>query len=222
MTAIDEKTLAYLLSPSRSGLDPSLFVPLLRLLAEGEPVTIAELATASGRSENTVRRGLSSVPDAEYDDDGRILGLALTLRPTPHRFTVAGRQLYTWCALDTLFFPALIGKAATIESTSTDSGISVRVTTGTDGTITSVQPDTAVLSLLIPDHDGPVRSSFCNQVHYFASREEAQPWLDAHPDGEVLDIEAAHRVGAAVASSMLAQADTADPDSVTQDAYSAP
>ena len=91
MTAIDEKTLAYLLSPSRSGLDPSLFVPLLRLLAEGEPVTIAELATASGRSENTVRRGLSSVPDAEYDDDGRILGLALTLRPTPHRFTVAGR-----------------------------------------------------------------------------------------------------------------------------------
>lgn len=104
MTAIDEKTLAYLLSPSRSGLDPSLFVPLLRLLAEGEPVTIAELATASGRSENTVRRGLSSVPDAEYDDDGRILGLALTLRPTPHRFTVAGRQLYTWCALDTLFF----------------------------------------------------------------------------------------------------------------------
>lgn len=222
MTAIDEKTLAYLLSPSRSGLDPSLFVPLLRLLAEGEPVTIAELATASGRSENTVRRGLSSVPDAEYDDDGRILGLALTLRPTPHRFTVAGRQLYTWCALDTLFFPALIGKAATIESTSTDSGISVRVTTGTDGTITSVQPDTAVLSLLIPDHDGPVRSSFCNQVHYFASREEAQPWLDAHPDGEVLDIEAAHRVGAAVASSMLAQADTADLDSVTQDAYSAP
>lgn len=222
MTAIDEKTLAYLLSPSRSGLDPSLFVPLLRLLAEGEPVTIAELATASGRSENTVRRGLSSVPDAEYDDDGRILGLALTLRPTPHRFTVAGRQLYTWCALDTLFFPALIGKAATIESTSPDSGISVRVTTSTDGTITSVQPDTAVLSLLIPDHDGPVRSSFCNQVHYFASREEAQPWLDAHPDGEVLDIEAAHRVGAAVASSMLAQADTADLDSVTQDAYSAP
>ena len=96
------------------------------------------------------------------------------------------------------------------------------MTTGTDGTITSVQPDTAALSLLIPDHDGPVRSSFCNQVHYFASREEAQPWLDAHPDGEVLDIEAAHRVGAAVASSMLAQADTADLDSVTQDAYSAP
>ncbi|MCZ4570206.1 organomercurial lyase MerB [Rhodococcus erythropolis] len=204
MTAIDEKTLAYLLSPSRSGLEPSLFVPLLRLLAEGEPVTVAELATASGQPEDAVRRGLSAVPDTEYDDDGRVLGLALTLRPTPHRFTVAGRQLYTWCALDTLFFPSLIGKAATIESTSPGGGTVVRVTTGADGTITSVQPDTAVLSLLIPEDEGPVRSSFCNQVHYFASREEARPWLDTHPDGEVLDIEAAHRVGAAIAASMLA------------------
>ncbi|MBW0285673.1 alkylmercury lyase [Rhodococcus sp. FH8] len=204
MTAIDEKTLAYLLSLSRSGLEPSLFVPLLRLLAEGEPVTVAELATASGQPEDAVRRGLSAVPDTEYDDDGRVLGLALTLRPTPHRFTVAGRQLYTWCALDTLFFPSLIGKAATIESTSPGGGTVVRVTTGADGTITSVQPDTAVLSLLIPEDEGPVRSSFCNQVHYFASHEEARPWLDTHPDGEVLDIEAAHRVGAAIAASMLA------------------
>lgn len=68
MTAIDEKTLAYLLSPSRLGLEPSLFVPLLRLLAEGEPVTVAELATASGQPEDAVRRGLSAVPDTEYDD----------------------------------------------------------------------------------------------------------------------------------------------------------
>ncbi|WP_024795005.1 organomercurial lyase MerB [Tomitella biformata] len=205
MTAIDEKTLAYLLSPSRSGLDPSLFVPLLRLLAEGEPVTVAELATASGQSEDEARQGLFAVSDAEYDDDGRVIGLALTLRPTSHRFTVAGRQLYTWCALDTLFFPSLIGKAATIESTSPGSGTPIQVTTGADGTITSMQPNTAVLSLLIPEHDGPVRSSFCNQVHYFASREEAQPWLDAHPDGEVLDIAAAHRVGAAIAASMLSE-----------------
>lgn len=55
MTATDQ-ALTYLLSPARSGIDPELFVPLLRLLAEGEPVTVAELATASGRSEDTVRQ----------------------------------------------------------------------------------------------------------------------------------------------------------------------
>lgn len=144
-------------------------MPLLRLLSEGSPVTVSDLATASGRSEDTVRRGLSVASDTEYVDVGRVIGLALTLRPTPHRFAVEGRQLYTWCALDTLFFPALIGKAATIESTSPGSGSLVRVTTGADGTITSVHPDTAVLSVMVPDDDGPVRSSFCNQVHYFAS-----------------------------------------------------
>lgn len=89
MTATDQ-ALTYLLSPARSGIDPELFVPLLRLLAEGEPVTVAELATASGRSEDTVRQGLAAVPDTEYDDEGRIIGLALTMRPTPHRFTLAG------------------------------------------------------------------------------------------------------------------------------------
>lgn len=214
MTTTDHQALTYLLSPSRSGIKPELFVPLLRLLADGEPVTVAELATASGRSEDTVREGLAAVPDTEYDDEGRILGLGLTLRPTPHRYTVAGEQLYTWCALDTLIFPALIRKSATIESTSPGSGTLIRVTTGADGTVTSVQPATAVVSLVNPEGTGPVRSSFCNQVHYFASREDARTWLETHPGGEVLDIEAAHRAGAAIAAAMLSDttAETPVPD----------
>lgn len=66
-----------------------------------------------------------------------------------------------------------------------------------------VQPATAVVSLVNPGGTGPVRSSFCNQVHYFVSREDARAWLETHPGGEVLDIEAAHRAGAAIAASML-------------------
>lgn len=65
-------------------------MPLLRLLAEGEPVAVAELASSSSLSEDAVRQGLAAVPDTEYADEGRIMGLALTMRPTPHRFTVAG------------------------------------------------------------------------------------------------------------------------------------
>lgn len=41
------------------GIKPELFVTLLRLLAEGEPVTVVDLATASGRSEGTVRQGVA-------------------------------------------------------------------------------------------------------------------------------------------------------------------
>ena len=74
-----------------------------------------------------------------------------------------------------------------------------------------MEPATAVVSLVSPEAMHSIRSSFCNQVHYFASREDAQPWLDSHPDGEVLDIEAAHRAGAAMASALLAAAATRAP-----------
>ena len=86
--------------PGESGLDPVVLVPLLRLLADGQPVEPGDLAAAAGFSLDELQRRLAAVPDTEYDDHGRIVGQGLTLRPTRHRFTVAGRELYTWCALD--------------------------------------------------------------------------------------------------------------------------
>lgn len=59
---------------------------------------------------------LADLPDLETDVQGHIVGSGLTLRPTPHRFTIDGRQLYTWCALDTLIFPAVLGQVATVEA----------------------------------------------------------------------------------------------------------
>jgi hypothetical protein len=81
---------------------PWLFHPLLRLLAEGEPVSVEDLAHAIGRPIGEVRQTLAALPDVEIDHRGRVVGYGLTLLPTPHRFEVDGRQLYTWCALDTL------------------------------------------------------------------------------------------------------------------------
>ena len=34
-----------------------------------------------------------------------------------HRFEVAGRTLYTWCAWDSLFLPQILGQEAEVEST---------------------------------------------------------------------------------------------------------
>ena len=113
--------------PEETGLDPGLLVPLLRLLVDGDPVTIEQLATAAGRTPEQVCNGLAAVPDTEYDDQGRIVGQGLTLRPTPHRFAVADQELYTWCALDTLIFPTLLERAASVESVSPTSGEPIRV-----------------------------------------------------------------------------------------------
>ena len=189
--------------PEETGLDPGLLIPLLRLLVEGDPVTVEQLAAAAGRTLEEVRRGLDAVPDTEYDDQGRIVGQGLSLVPTPHRFTVAGEELYTWCALDTLIFPALLDRPARVESVSPASGEPIRVTVDPAAGVTSVEPATAMVSLVNPEEITSIRSSFCNQVHYFTSPEDAAEWLVAHPDAEVAPVAEAYRIGAALTTGLL-------------------
>ena len=107
---------------------PWLYRALLRLLSHGEPVTIVELAAAAGQASDDVQRDVAGWNDTEYDRQGRIIGWGLTLRPTPHRFNVDGKHLYTWCAPDTLFFPAVIGRPAHIESPCVATGTPIRLT----------------------------------------------------------------------------------------------
>ena len=83
----------------------------IRLLSHGRPITITELAAAAGVDAADLANAPAS-QDIEYDDDRRIVGWGLTLNPTPHTFIVDGRRLYTWCAADTLLFPAILGKPA--------------------------------------------------------------------------------------------------------------
>ena len=85
-----------------------LMTTALRLLARGAPVTTAELAAAAG-VDPTDLTDAPAGQDIEYDDEHRIVGWGLTLIPTPHAFMVDGHRLYTWCAADTLMFPAIIG-----------------------------------------------------------------------------------------------------------------
>ncbi|GAC1368479.1 MAG: organomercurial lyase MerB [Pseudarthrobacter sp.] len=185
-----------------TGIEPSLWLPLLHLLAQGEPVVIGDLVAVTGRTEPEIRAALAAVPDTEYDGDGRIIGQGLTLRPTPQRIELAGEQLYTWCAMDTLIFPALLGTTARISSTCYATGVPVRLNVGASGA-TGVEPATAVVSLVNPEDMSSVRSAFCNQVHFFASTEAARPWLDAHPGGSVVPVTEAHRTGTAMAGSLL-------------------
>lgn len=189
--------------PEHSGLDPTVLVPLLRLLADGEPVAVEALAAAAGLPVNEVRRRLGAVPDTDYDGQGRIVGQGLTLNPTPHRFTVNDHQLYTWCALDTLIFPTLLDRPASIESVSPVSGQPIQVSVTASG-VSSVQPPTAVVSLVNPEDLTSIRSSFCDQVHYFTSVDDAAPWLAQHPGALIVGVTEAHQMGAALTAQVLA------------------
>lgn len=178
---------------------PWLWRPLLQLLATGAPASAEDIATATGRQVNDVRDALAGLPSLEFDEQGRVVGSGITLRPTPHRFEIDGRTLYTWCALDTLIFPAILGRTAQISSPCQATGDLVHLTVA-PGQVVSIDPPTAVVSLVVPEPNSPVRTAFCNHVHFFRSPQAAQPWLDEHPDAAVLPVQDALGLGQRLAA----------------------
>ncbi|MEU2607697.1 organomercurial lyase MerB [Streptomyces albus] len=188
---------------SAPGLCMWLVRPLQTLLVTGEPVTLAALAARTGRTEAAIREALATMPDTEYDAAGRIIGFGLTLNPTPHRYETSGRTFYTWCALDTLGFPAVLGHTARVTSACRATGEPVRLTATPNGP-TDVEPPTAVVSLITPDQPTSVRSSFCNQVHFFVSADAANDWLADHPDARVLPVTDAYEAERPVIEEIIA------------------
>jgi len=164
----------------------AFYPTLLRLLLRGRPLTTAEVAAAAGLPEAEVATALSLEP-IERDGEGRVVGAGLTIAPTPHRFHVDGRDLYTWCALDTLTFPPLLGVSAEIESPCQATGTPVRLTVTPDG-VTSVEPSTAVVSIVPIDHAPNIRTAFCDHVHFFRAPTDASEWLAGHPGGVIVSV----------------------------------
>lgn len=175
-----------------------LLMPLMRLLSNGRPVTDTGLAEAVERPLDEVRAILDGLPSLERDETGDITGFGITLKPTPHRFTIDGEDtvLYAYCAMDTLLFPSVLDRTVHVESTCPATGETVRVT-ATPGGVTSVDPALAVVSQLTPDDTSRIRADICAVGHFFASPEAARPWTEAHPDGFTVPIaDSAEVVGA--------------------------
>lgn len=170
--------------------DEFKFLPrLARLLAGGTPVSVDELARAGGWSTKEVRAGLEKHPSAEWDEDGRIVGLGITLRPTAHSFSFDGGTVYGWCASDALIFPVLLGKAGIVASTCPATGAEIRVEV-TPERVVNVDPPDAVVSEVRPDtRVADVRTEICAVGHFFSSREAAAPWLEHYPQGQVNSVE---------------------------------
>lgn len=136
--------------------------------------------------------------DTRHDGEQRVIGFwGLAIAPMPHRLRVDSRELYAWCAWDTLFLPALLGAGVEVESSCRASGYPVRLTV-TPHRIESAAPAGLLVSFLLPDAaamSANVITSFCHYVHFFRSREAAQPWLDRHPETFLLPLADAYEFG---------------------------
>ncbi len=108
---------------------------MLRLIARGQPVSAAQLALALDRPVEEIEEFYEKYQSAggEFDVEGNLVGATLTQVPTAHRFRVNGQHLYSWCALDALFLPGLLGETAEVESICPTTGAAIQLTIAPDG-----------------------------------------------------------------------------------------
>jgi alkylmercury lyase len=161
---------------------------LVHAIAKGAPVSTQELADAASLPVSDVERMLQDQPGTDWDEHGRVVGFGLTLRPTAHRYIVAGRVLYTFCATDALLFTHILGEPAIAESNCPTSSIPIRIEL-TPSSVVSLDPTAAVVSQLF-DRSllADIRHNVCDHGHFFASAEAASEWVSEHPDGRVLAV----------------------------------
>ncbi|MDP8904095.1 MAG: organomercurial lyase MerB [Chloroflexota bacterium] len=176
--------------------------PTIVLLAGGRPVEPAEVAAVSGVPLDQVDAALATMADVEWDDEGRIVGMGLTQRPTQHRMRIGDKTLYAWCAMDTLAFAAILDRRLTIESADHASGEPIRIEV--DGRrVLRAEPASAVVSWWVKASGEGVRDKLCNHGHFFTSRESAAGWLADRPGGHVLSLDEAFAAGRRMASEVL-------------------
>lgn len=159
----------------------------IRLLAEGRPASPAEIAEEAGLPIARVETALRDLGDVAWTPDGRVEGAGLTPRRTPHRIRIAGIDRYAWCAMDTLFFAAMLDRLVEVESPDGSTGTPLRF--GTDGRrILSAAPPSIVVSWFVDPSAEGVRAAVCQFGHFFASRESADHWVAKYPQGGVMSL----------------------------------
>lgn len=183
--------------------EAKLIQAIYSALAAGRPISAERVSTGSGIPLSTVKTAFRTMRSrgADFDDDGNLIGNALSLRPTRHKFEVDGQQLYAWCAVDTLFLPGLVGKTADVESICPATGERIRLRISPTG-LESVDPLETVVSVVVPGASAACEpgqgkgadSASCQSMNYFASREAAEKHLGVNSDVAILDVQEASQL----------------------------
>jgi alkylmercury lyase len=188
-----------------------LLVQIVRELAHGRPITsdqVDQLIAALGLDRDASYQFLRE--RTERDADDRIVGaIGLSLEDHPHRLRVEGVSLSAWCALDTLFLPALLQQTASIASPSPMTHAIIRLRVSPER-VEEVDPASAALSVVLVDPSREraasveaIWNAFCQHVHFFADREEAERWVGGRADILILTVDEGFALGRRVWSDVL-------------------
>jgi alkylmercury lyase len=185
-------------------IEPSATKLLLRIwraLADGRAVSSehsADIISELGSNAASAHRFLDVV--CERNPAGDIVGaVGLSLDGHPYHFRVNGVNLRTWCAVDTLFLPAMLGMRAEVTSLSPLSGERISLIVDSTG-VQHSEPQGIVVSLPIvdaadvdTDSARGIQSTFCCRAHFFTTRNEGERWAVQRGDVEIVSLDEGFR-----------------------------
>ncbi|MFB6099368.1 MAG: organomercurial lyase [Salinibacter sp.] len=170
---------------------------LLQHLLEGQPVPLETLEEATGQDREEIARLLDRM-EAERGENGEVVGLGLSLRPTPHQYKTGGKIFYGWCAADTLLFPPILQHTARVTSRDPISGAAIDLRVSPDA-VERVDPSSAAITWVEDGTPVSLRESFCFPSRFFASAATAQQWAAEHENADVRSVEEAHEAARTIA-----------------------
>ena len=205
--------------------DARLALAVLERIAAGAAVSRDELVTlARAAAGGTAAEGDGDPAEAEeraervaalaeLDPSGAVVGIhGLSLEPTAYTLALAEGDRGTWCALDTLFLPPLLGRSARVDATCAVTGAPVSVGVTADGHVRDPAPATLTLTVPVPDPDAPprthgeLRATFCAYSRYAAHPDAADALVRERGDLTAVDLKDGALIGRGIAEGLAARA----------------
>ncbi|MGH3159763.1 MAG: organomercurial lyase, partial [Streptosporangiaceae bacterium] len=159
---------------------------VLRMLSDGQSVSVEDIAMTTGHSAASLRRTLRRNPMVEWSAEGRLIGLGLTLRPTHQHLKVTGHDLYASSALDPLLLTQVLGKPVRVTTTCRATGTKIRLDVAPANVLEADPPTVAMSVPSHPEAAGHSVPSLPTHVSFFRSAQAASAWQRDHPGYESL------------------------------------
>lgn len=185
-----------------SKAEQEISAAIYRFLSKGHNPSIGEIAKETGHTLQTVEALRDVLKSGVFrNENGDIIGFGgLTTHKTKHTFTVDGITSYTWCALDALFIPEIIGKLAEVTSVCPVTKETIELSI-LRNKVVAVNPQSTVLSMVIAETEKITENlvnNFCHFVHFFSSESSAKEWIHSHENTFIVSLDDAMRLAHAL------------------------
>tara|TARA_R110002049_G_scaffold303028_1_gene496992 strand:+ start:2651 stop:3250 length:600 start_codon:yes stop_codon:yes gene_type:complete len=176
--------------------DVSFMVNIHEALLKGNPIPIANYYDLVGLNREKADALLEML--GECNENNQITAFSgLSLTPTPYKFIVQNKTLYTWCALDAILFTEWLDVSSQIISHDPIDNAAIELNIEGDH-LMSTDPYPLYISLVDTMDNCNIKGSFCNHVSFWASEQTANQWLKDNPTGKIVTIDdffESHKIG---------------------------